>query len=202
MPPSGWTPAWEPQSGLGPRCRLPQLCPHGQRAGRRAWTSFPPTLCWRNSLTAAISFLGRLWRKQVGAAGRWRRYVLVLQMGSPRPRESSSPDPRDLWQLLLSLETVMPLTLALAGHYSSWEGSWKILLPSFPVHPSLSLGAKKSDRQAAEGQELLGPPPNLAGCPGGGPSLLQIARCLSFPKECSSSLAPVPGKVHQCGNGS
>lgn len=71
---------------------------------------------------------------------------LFYRQPSRGPGRDSRPDPRGLWQRLSSLETLMPLSLALAGHYSFWEESWKILLLSFPVHPYLCLDPKKTER--------------------------------------------------------
>lgn len=53
----------------------------------------------------------------------------------------------------------VPLSVALAGHYSFWEGSLKILLLPLPIF----WAPEEQIRQDAEGQELLGPLANLKG---------------------------------------
>lgn len=85
------------------------------------------------------------------------------------PQRGTSPDPRGIWQGLSSLVTQEPLSVALAGHYSFWEGSLKILLLPLQVNPiplwhqknrsGRTLNARSSwgplpTRQAAQEREL------------------------------------------------
>lgn len=146
MVPSGWILTWEPQSGPGPGVPfLGSALIAGGPGGDRGHLSCH-SLTSQKLPDSSLSFLRSLCREQVGAAGCWRTYVLVLQTGKPRPRERHQP--RSQGSLATALVSGNSDALVFGSSQSLlFLGGELENSPSVLSCPSLSLFRPQKDRE-------------------------------------------------------